>query len=320
MADTVEMDEEQDLSAEDDIVDDMAGGGGNGHRREGAHRVVPQDDLVREDQARDGGVEGGGDRCCDATRNGNATEVADLPLELRRKPADECSQIDERPVLADRRTTAEREECGHAGSDPALQRRQALAGLHGEDGIGGPEPATLLDPALHDQANDQPTERRRGERREDDDQRRRRVLNPRIGRHQQELIEPENGLDEADGEEGRRYAHDQPEQRNTDNAQSAATHPNDTRRRRYVRRRRLRCRCVLVEPNGHGREGSRIGRQGEPAQHRRLLTASRSDAAAMPTSLATRGARPAPEFRVAFGRRSDFLSPVPSWQQERAER
>ena len=32
------------------------------------------------------------------------------------------------------------------------------------------------------------------------------------GEHERELVEPEDQLDEADGEEGRRHAHDQPEQ------------------------------------------------------------------------------------------------------------
>ena len=86
---------------EDDVGNDVAHRRGDGDRREGAQGVVPEDDFVREDDARNRGVERGRYRGRDAAAHPDRRHPPAVAADAGDEGAKRRPEVRERPVLAD---------------------------------------------------------------------------------------------------------------------------------------------------------------------------------------------------------------------------
>ncbi len=218
----LEAHQEQRRPLEDDVGQHVARRRRDRHRREGAQRVVPQDHLVGEHQARDRRVERGRDRRRDAAGQRDRLQVAHAEIDPARQRAQHGAQVDHRPVLPDRGAGPQRQQGGARGGQAAAQRGRPAARLHGVDRVGRRQAAALAHAVAHQQTDQQAAQRRHQHRGHRDQQRLGLVLDAGVGGDQQAMVEPTDGLDEADRRQRGGGAHAHAEQRQHQDAVEGA--------------------------------------------------------------------------------------------------
>ncbi len=218
----LEMDQEERRPAEDDVGDDIARRGRDRDRRERLQRVVPQDHLVGEDEARDRRVEGRGDGRGHAAGDGDRLQVAHAEAQARRRRPDHGAEIDQRAVLPDRGAAAEREQGRQGRGHAAAQTRWRGARLDRQDRVRRAQCPLLRDEELHDQADDQAA-RRRHQNRRGDQRRLARHMDARMRGDQETLVHEDDQFHEPDRRQRRRRPHDQPHRRQHGDALDALT-------------------------------------------------------------------------------------------------
>ena len=118
------------------VDDHVADRGGDGDRSEGTQRVVPQDYLVREDDAGERRIEGGGDGGSDPATDADVAHPAPPLVDVRNRRAERRSQVGERPVLPGRCAGAERYDAGRAGEQAGASRDVPFESLHRAHDVG----------------------------------------------------------------------------------------------------------------------------------------------------------------------------------------